>query len=146
MPSILIVVDEPIIRSTLEEFLKAEGFEAEQAASGEEALAKATALDFDVAICDVQMPGMEGVELVNRLRQVRLETFVVIINSFATVESGVESFQAGAQDYFLKPFRFDDLLHKVRHVIEYARVCRENESLRRQLHKRPDTDRIIGSS
>src|SRR5712691_1505945 len=126
MPRILIVDDEPIIRSTLEEFLLNEGFEAEQAASGEEALAKAAERDFHVAICDVQMPGMDGMELLNRLRQTSPETFVLIITAYATVESAVEAFQAGAHDYLMKPVLFDDLIHKIRHLIEYRGVCREN--------------------
>ena len=146
MPRILIVDDEPILRSTLVEFLQHEGFDAEQAASGEEALRQATVQDFDVAICDVQMPGMDGLELLNRLRQTSPETFVLIITAYATVESAVEAFQAGAHDYLMKPVIFDDLLHKLRHLIEYRQVCRENESLRRHLHLRPESGRIIGSS
>src|SRR2546428_2055614 len=142
---ILIVDDEPIIRSTLHEFLEHEGFEAEQAASGDEALKQAAERDFDVAICDVQMPGMDGVELLNRLRRISPETFVLIITAYATVENAVEAFQAGAHDYLMKPVIFDDLLHKIRHVVEYRQVCRENESLRRQLHRAPEPGRIIGS-
>ncbi len=145
MPRILIVDDEPILRSTLEEFLKHEQFEAEQAASGEEALEKASKQDFDVAICDVQMPGMDGLELLNRLRQISPETFVLIITAYATVESAVEAFQAGAHDYLMKPVIFDDLLHKLKHLVEYREVCRENESLRRQLHRGAEPSRIIGS-
>jgi DNA-binding NtrC family response regulator len=146
MPRILIVDDEPILRSTLEEFLKHEGFEAEPVASGEEALAKASQRDFDIAICDVQMPGMDGLELLNRLRQVSPETFVLIITAYATVESAVEAFQAGAHDYLMKPVIFDDLLHKLRHLVEYREVCRENEMLRRQLHRGAEPEQIIGSS
>jgi DNA-binding NtrC family response regulator len=146
MPRILIVDDEPILRSTLEEFLKNEGFDAEPAASGEEALAKAGERDFDVAICDVQMPGMDGLELLNRLRQTSPETFVLIITAYATVENAVEAFQAGAHDYLMKPVIFDDLLHKLRHLVEYREVCREVESLRRQLHRAAEPGRIIGSS
>ena len=146
MPRILIVDDEPILRLTLEEFLRHEGFEAEPAASGAEALARAAERDFDVAICDVQMPGMDGLELLNRLRQVSPETFVLIITAYATVETAVEAFQAGAHDYLMKPVIFDDLLHKIRHLVEYREVCRENESLRRQLHRGAEPGRLIGSS
>jgi DNA-binding NtrC family response regulator len=146
MPLILVVDDEPIIRSTLAEFLGHEGFEAEQAASGDEALRLAGQRDFDVAICDVQMPGMDGVELLNRLRQVSPETFVLIITAYATVENAVEAFQAGAHDYLMKPVIFADLLHKIRHLIEYRAVCHENESLRRQLHRGAEASGIIGSS
>src|SRR5262245_17089206 len=146
MPRILIVDDEPILRATLQEFLEHEGFDAVPAASGEEAIARASATDFDVAICDVQMPGMDGLELLNRLRQISPETFVLIITAYATVENAVEAFQAGAHDYLMKPVIFDDLLHKLRHVIQYREVCRENESLRRQLHQAVQRDRIIGSS
>src|SRR5262245_49199650 len=145
MPRILIVDDEPIIRSTLQEFLQNEQFEAEQAASGEQALQKVAERDFDVAICDVQLPGMDGVELLNRLRQLSPETFVLIITAYATVENAVEAFQAGAHDYLMKPVIFKDLLHKIRHLVEYREVCRENESLRRQLHRASEADRIIGS-
>src|SRR5262245_28040175 len=145
MPRILIVDDEPIIRSTLQEFLQNEQFEAEQAASGEQALQKVAERDFDVAVCDVQMPGMDGLELLNRLRQIIPETFVLIITAYATVENAVEAFQAGAHDYLMKPVIFDDLLHKLKHLVEYREVCRENESLRRQLHRGMEPQRIIGA-
>ena len=146
MPRILIVDDEPILRATLEEFLRHEGFDAELAASGDDALTRAAERDFDVAICDVQMPGMDGLELLNRLRQVSPETFVLIITAYATVENAVEAFQAGAHDYLMKPVIFDDLLHKLRHLIEYREVCRENETLRRRLNRGTEPGQIVGSS
>src|SRR5439155_17912814 len=97
-------------------------------------------------LCDVQMPGMDGLELLNRLRRTSPETFVLIITAYATVESAVEAFQAGAHDYLMKPVLFDDLLHKIRHLVEYREVCRENEALRRQLHRATEPGRMIGSS
>ena len=146
MPRILIVDDEPIIRSTLVEFLASEGFGTDQAASGEQALEQVAKKDYDVAICDVQLPGIDGVELLGRIRQTSPDTFVLIITAYATVENVVEAFHAGAHDYLIKPVIFEDMLHKIHHLVQYRQVCRENEALRRQLHLTPQARRFIGSS
>jgi DNA-binding NtrC family response regulator len=144
--SILIVDDEEIIRSTLEEFLTGRGYEVLTAATAEEALEAIGRRPVDLAICDVQLPGMDGIELLDRLLKVNPECFVLVITAYATVESAVEAFKAGAHDYLMKPVLFDDLLHKIEHLFEYRQLFQENQTLRRELGRERSFDDIVGSS
>src|SRR5262249_23177686 len=110
---ILIVDDEEVLASTLEEFLTGEGFEVAVAADAPRALAIAERQSPDLALCDVQLPGADGLELLDRLLRVRPETLVMMITAFATVENAVAAFRRGAHDYLMKPVIFDELLAKI---------------------------------
>ena len=144
--SILIVDDEEIIRTTFAEFLAGEGFHAASASSAEEALELVRRRAFHVAICDVQLPGLDGIELLDRLVKIRPELFVLLITAYATVESAVEALKAGAHDYLMKPVRFDDLLMRIHHLLRYRKLFLENQRLRRELARQSRFDEIIGSS
>ena len=144
--SILIVEDEEIIRSTLAEFLQTEGFKVTTAARVAEALELARAEDFDVAICDVQLPDGDGVHLLRRLHQLNPQLFVLIITAYATVENAVEAFTAGAYDYFVKPVMFEDLSNKLERLFHYREVFLENQALRRELARGDQFEEIVGSS
>src|SRR5262245_44626536 len=87
--TILVVDDEPLIRDTLAEYLTQEGFQVTGCPSGESALALASERRFDVALCDVQLPGIDGLELLERLLRLSPDTFVLLITAFATVENAV---------------------------------------------------------
>src|ERR1700732_1972750 len=144
--SILIVDDEPLIRATLSEFLMQEGFEVRTCANGEEALAEAAPRHFDVALCDVPLPGMDGMELLDRLLKISSETFVLLITAYATVENAVEAFQRGAQDYLMKPILLEEASNKIRRLLSFRSLCQENHWLRRELHREQPTEPIIGRS
>ncbi len=144
--SILIVEDEEIIRTTLREFLTGEGYVVADAGTVGEALRLARQRDFDVAVCDVQLPDGDGLALLRRLQQVNLETSVLVITAYATVENAVEAFKAGAFDYLVKPVIFEDLAHKLERLYRYRQVHIENQVLRRELARRGDFDQIVGSS
>src|ERR1700687_5466443 len=144
--SILVVDDEPLIRETLAEYLSQEGFQVVTCAEGEEALALAAEQCFDVALCDVQLPGIDGLELLERLLQISPQTFVLLITAFATVENAVEAFQRGAQDYLMKPILLDEVLSKVRRLLAYQSLFQENQRLRRELHRSQPSEEIIGRS
>jgi DNA-binding NtrC family response regulator len=141
---VLVVDDEPLIRATLAEFLAQEGFAVTAAATGEEALVLAHERCFDVALCDVQLPGMDGVELLERLLKISPQTFVLLVTAYATVENAVEAFQRGAHDYLMKPIILADVLHKIRHLLAYRDLFLENQSLRRELNRSHDFDEIVG--
>ena len=143
---ILVVDDEPIIRDTLAEYLGQEGFAVTACASGEEALARAGETPFDIALCDVQLPGIDGIELLHRLLQLNPETFVVLITAYATVESAVEAFQRGAHDYLMKPIILDEVVGKLKRMLTARSVFRENQWLRRELSREYSADHIIGVS
>jgi DNA-binding NtrC family response regulator len=144
--SILVVDDEPLIRETLAEYLTQEGFAVTARASGEEALRAAAEARFDVALCDVQLPGIDGIELLDRLLKLNPETFVVLITAYATVENAVEAFQRGAHDYLMKPIILDEVLGKLKRMLAARDMYRENQWLRRELSRTTDAGEIVGSS
>ena len=143
--SILVVDDEVLIRDTLAEYLGQEGYAVAACATGEEALALAARQRFDVALCDVQLPGMDGLQLLERLHRISPEIFVLLITAYATVENAVEAFQRGAHDYLMKPILLDEVLGKVRRLIAHRALHLENQWLRRELNRaRPG--QIVGAS
>lgn len=144
--SVLIVEDEDIIRTTLREFLVGEGFAVGEAGTVDEALKLARDRDFDVAICDVQLPDGDGIGLLKRLGQMNPETFLLVITAYATVENAVEAFKAGAFDYLVKPVIFEDLHNKLQRLFQYRSLYRENQTLRRELARQDDFEQIVGSS
>ncbi|MGH7169386.1 MAG: sigma-54-dependent transcriptional regulator, partial [Gemmataceae bacterium] len=146
--AILIVDDELLIRETLAEYLSQEGFVVVACASGEEALQRAAAQRFDAVLCDVHLPGLNGLELLDRLQRLNPETFVLLITAYATVENAVEAFQRGAHDYLMKPILLDEVLNKIRRLLAHRTLYRENQWLRRELNlaRRSDSERIIGTS
>jgi DNA-binding NtrC family response regulator len=144
--SVLVVEDEEIIRNALCEFLEDEGYETAQAGSVATALRLGKERDFQVAICDVQLPDGDGVALLRKLHQLNPGLSGLIITAYATVENAVEAFQSGAFDYLVKPVIFDDVANKLRRLFQYRELYLENQALRRELARRDLGDEIIGSS
>jgi DNA-binding NtrC family response regulator len=144
--SVLIVEDEAIIRKTLAEYLLGENFEVAQAGSVAEALQVARTRDFQVAICDVQLPDGDGINLLRRLQQINPSVFVLIITAYATVENAVDAFKAGAFDFLVKPVIYEDLNNKLHRVFQYRDLYLENQALRRELAQPQKFDQVVGSS
>jgi DNA-binding NtrC family response regulator len=142
--AVLVVDDEPIIRETLAEYLGGEGLHVVTCACGEEALARAAEQRFDVVLCDVQMPGLDGLELLERVRRVSPETFVLLITAYATVENAVEAFQRGAHDYLMKPILLDEVLVKIRRLLSHRALFLENQWLRRELNRAEAPGELVG--
>jgi DNA-binding NtrC family response regulator len=144
--NVLVVDDEPLIRETLAEFLSQEGFTVVACASGEEALEHAAGRPFHIALCDVQLPGMDGLELLERLQCLSPDTFILLITAYATVENAVEAFQRGAHDYLMKPILLDEVLGKIRRLLAHRKLYMENQWLRRELNRAQPDEQIVGSS
>jgi DNA-binding NtrC family response regulator len=144
MARILIVDDEPLIRDTLAEYLSQEGFVVASCANGEQALVRAQEQAFDVAICDVQLPGIDGVELLERLLKISPSTLVLLITAYGTVENAVLAFQRGAHDYLMKPILLDEVRDKLRRLLAYRDLYQENQWLRRELNRSASADAIVG--
>ena len=100
----------------------------------------------DLAILDIKLPGSEGLEVLRRIRVLRPELAVVVINSFATVRSAVEAMKLGAYDYLIKPFFPDDLLSLTEKVVDRSRLVQENRSLKAEIRRRFDPDQVIFKS
>lgn len=145
-PAILVVDDEPLIRATLLEYLSGEGFAVVACATGREALEHVQQQFFAVVLCDVQLPDLDGLELLERLLQISPESFVLLITAYATVENAVQAFQLGAQDYLMKPILLDEVLGKIRRLLSYRELFQENQALRRELNRPPEGGCIIGGS
>ncbi len=143
---LLIVDDEEVIAQTLQEFLQGEGYEVTCASEAEEALRALEAHDPDIVLCDVQLPGGDGLDLLDRILDRRPETLVMIITAYATVEDAVTAFKRGAQDYLMKPVIFDELLTKLQRLLEFRQLSRENQALRRHLHGEFDPTTLVGDS
>jgi DNA-binding NtrC family response regulator len=143
---ILIVDDEEVISGTLREFLEGEQFEVATAADMPGALALVESFGPDVVLCDVQLPGADGLTVLERSLRIRPETLFIMITAYATVENAVAAFRRGAQDYLMKPVLFEDLLAKLDRLIAYRRLLLENQALRRQLHRQGEIDALVGES
>ena len=145
---ILVVDDEPVIRDTLAEFLTAEGFAVTPAASGEDAVKHAADRRFDVVLCDVNLPGLDGIDVLDRVARTSPDTFVLLITAYATVETAVEAFQKGADDYLMKPIILREVVGKIRRLLGQRDLCRENQRLRRELNRAdgPTPGLIVGTS
>jgi DNA-binding NtrC family response regulator len=143
---VLIVDDEDVIAATLREFLEGEQFEVATAADMTQGLALVETFEPDVVLCDVQLPGGDGLAVLNRALRIRPETMFIMITAYATVENAVAAFRRGAQDYLMKPVLFDDLLAKIDRLIAYRRLLLENQALRRQLHGQADLAAMVGES
>jgi DNA-binding NtrC family response regulator len=144
--AVLVVDDEPLIRETLAEFLGQEGLRVTVCASGEEALARAAEQRFDIVVCDVQLPGLDGLDLLDRLQQISPETFVLLITAFATVENAVQAFHRGAHDYLMKPILLDEVLAKIRRLLAHRALYLENQWLRRELNRAEAHGQIVATS
>jgi DNA-binding NtrC family response regulator len=143
---LLIVEDEAVIRASLAEYLADEGFDVATSATCRDAIAQVRERDFVVAICDVRLPDGDGIELCKRLQQLNPRLFVLIITAYATVETAVAAFQAGAADYLIKPVLFDDLRHKLDRLFRFHELVLENQALRRELSRQDRPDQLVGGS
>jgi DNA-binding response OmpR family regulator len=122
MNKLLIVDDDTELRTNLSEIMTGAGFQVSAAASGRDAVELAAAEDFDVVLLDLIMPKMSGSDVLVELRRVSPRSKIIMITAFATVENAVDAIKRGASDYVSKPFKIDELLTRVRRVLEEARV------------------------
>jgi len=143
---ILIVDDEQIIRESLSFILKKEGYTVDEAPNGRDALTLHESSPFDIIITDIEMPEMKGVELLTQIRQRTPQALVIIITAFASVETAIQALREGASDYILKPINFDDLLYRVKKLLEYRSLALENSLLRQELQRTYDFEQIVGQS
>lgn len=141
-----IIDDEPIIHEVLGDLLTAEGYEVEMSSSGEEALTKHSSQAFDLVLLDLLMPGMDGIEVLKKLRKIDPYAVITIITAYASVESAISAMKTGAFDYVQKPFKHDELLLTVRRAIEHRRLQEENLRLKDELKKKFSFENIIGKS
>ncbi len=141
-----IIDDEPVIHDVLAQLLTSEGYEVESSASGEEALEKFPSQSFDVILLDLLMPGMDGIEVLRRIKKIDPLASVIMITAYGSVESAISAMKIGALDYVQKPFKHDDLLLAIGKAVERKRLQDENLRLKDELRQRYGFANIIGKS
>jgi len=141
-----VIDDEPVIHDVLGQLLTSEGYEVEISASGEEALEKFPSQSFDVILLDLLMPGMDGIEVLRRIRKVDPLAAIIIITAYGSVESAIAAMKIGALDYVQKPFKHADLLLAIEKAVERKRLQDENVRLKDELRQRYGFANIIGKS
>jgi DNA-binding NtrC family response regulator len=144
--SILIVDDEQVVRESLVHWFTEDGYEVEAADSASAALAKLAGQEFDLVIADIRMPGMDGIELLEKIRAEQMDTAVIVMTGYASVETAVRALKHGAFDYITKPFDPDDLSVVARNALEQHRLRRENRLLRQQISEDQALTDLIGQS
>lgn len=144
--SILIVDDEPLMRLSMVDALKALGYEVSAAAEGNEGLELVTKNQSDVLITDLRLPGMSGLELLQSSKQHSPRTEVIVITAHGSVETAVGAMKLGAYDYITKPFQMDELLLIVERVIKVLALRDENIQLKEKLEGKFNFQGILGKN
>jgi two-component system response regulator PilR (NtrC family) len=144
--AILVADDEAAVRESVADVLRDEGYQVTAAADGTRALAALDTHDFDVVLSDLRMPGADGLTVLRRTREVSPQTLVLLMTAHATVDTAIEALQRGAQDYLIKPLIFEDVLHKIDHLMRHRQVAWENQMLRSQVAQQWDFENLVGSS
>jgi two-component system, NtrC family, response regulator AtoC len=143
---ILIVDDEPMMSDSLRQNLVEEGYRVDTAATGAEAIELFDRGGHHLAICDLQLPDMDGMEVLRHVKDTSPSTEVIVISGYGTVQRAVDATKAGAFYFVEKPFDFDELEPLVEKALERRELVAEAESMRRQLSTRTEFFNIIGAS
>jgi diguanylate cyclase (GGDEF)-like protein len=136
---ILIVDDDSGIRTTMHEFIGMSGFDAQSAASAEDALAMMAEQEPDVVITDISLPGIDGLELTDRIKK-KYEADVIVITGYSAEYSYEEAISKGASDFLFKPVRFAELLLRLRRVLKERQLTQERVKMLEQLQRLATTD------
>jgi two-component system, NtrC family, nitrogen regulation response regulator NtrX len=143
MPTILIIDDERAIRNVLKDILSNEGFKVEEAADGEEGLKKFQAGSFDVVLCDIKMPKLDGIEFLQKVMETGTDIPVIMISGHGNIETAVDAVKKGAFDYISKPPDLNRLLITIRNAMDKTTLVQETKVLKRKVSK---VQEIIGES
>jgi two-component system response regulator AtoC len=143
---VLVIDDEEGLRHMLASFLAKEGFAVATAPTGAEGLALAKSTRHAVVLCDVVLPDVDGLALVEQLRDVDHHQLILVMSAYGSLETAIEAIRRGARDYLSKPFQPQELLLKVRRLLEEERLREENLRLQRELSGRWASRAIVGKS
>ena len=143
---ILIIDDEKSIRLALKDILEDEGYEVDLAEDGKVGLEKATAGKFDVIFCDIKMPGMDGMETLDKMIAEGVESAIVMISGHGDIETAVKCIKAGAYDFVQKPLDLNRVLITVKNATDHKDVVRENKTLKKKIASTAFAQEIVGNS
>jgi len=143
MAAILLIDDEKSIRNVLKDILQHEGYRIEEAADGEQGLQKMAAQPFDLVLCDIKMPKMDGLEVLQQIMQLQPDVPVIMISGHGTIETAVDAVKKGAFDFIAKPPDLNRLLITIRNALDKNTLVKETRVLKKKVQRVQD---IIGNS
>ena len=143
MAKILIIDDEKSIRKTLREILEYEKYQVEEAADGAEGLALIQKDKFDIILCDIKMPKMDGIEVLDKIMKLSVDTPVIMVSGHGNIETAVEAVKKGAFDFIAKPLDLNRLLVTLRNAMDKSTLVTETKVLKKKMSKTFD---MIGAS
>ena len=143
MADILIIDDEKAIRKTLTEILSFEGYKIEEAADGDEGLKKFKEKTFDLILCDIKMPKMDGIEFLQKAGEINPDVPIIMISGHGNIETAVDAVKKGAYDYISKPPDLNRLLITIRNAMDKSSLVTETKVLKRRVSK---VQEMIGNS
>lgn len=144
--SILIVDDESSVRDSLYNWFIEDGYHVAVAEDAKTALRILESESFDIVLSDIKMPGMDGLQMLSRIKALRKDAIVIMMTAFATVETAVQALKDGAFDYVTKPFDPDDLSHLIRNAAKQISLMEENEILKEKVVSLENIEDLIGES
>jgi DNA-binding NtrC family response regulator len=144
--SILIVDDEESVRDSLYNWFIEDGYRVECAENANRALSMLESDSFDIILADIKMPGMDGLEMLRRIKLLKSDSIIIIMTAFATVDTAVQALKDGAFDYVTKPFDPDDLSHLIRNATKQISLTEENENLKIKVVSLENVEDMIGQS
>ena len=144
--NILVVDDEKIVRESLYHWFEDEGYIVETAENSEDALRKFDKGKYDLVLLDMKMPGMSGLDLLPKLKQIDNDCFVILITAYASVPSAIRALKDGAFDYITKPVDPDELDHLVKNALQQKRLKTENEQLKNKIDELIMPENLLGES
>ncbi len=143
MAAILLIDDEKSIRNVLKDILQHEGYRIEEAADGEQGLQKLASQPFDLVLCDIKMPKMDGLEVLQQIMQLQPDVPVIMISGHGTIETAVDAVKKGAFDFIAKPPDLNRLLITIRNALDKNTLVKETRVLKKKVQRVQD---IIGNS
>ena len=146
MSRVLVIDDDPGVRESMSRMLSQAGYTVRVAETGEEGFDIARGGGFDVILSDMRMPGLSGLDVLRKLRDVRVDASFIVMTGFGTVDSAVEAMKLGAVDFVQKPFFRDELLMRVRSAAERRQLARQVDLLQRQMPPSAGGDPLVGES
>jgi len=144
--TILVVDDEESVRDSLFNWFTEDGFHVECAENAKRALTMLESGNFDIILSDIKMPGMDGLEMLRRIKSLKSDSIVIVMTAFATVDTAVKALKDGAFDYVTKPFDPDDLTHLIRNATKQISLTEENETLKKKIISLENIEDLIGNS
>lgn len=146
LDKILVVDDEESIRWVFKKGLEKKGYHVKTVESAEDALQEFQKTPYPLVFVDIRLPGMNGLEALERIKKIDKNTFIIVITAQATMKNAIEAMKKGAYDYIVKPFDLDQIDIAIHKVLETKRLMKEVAHVKNEIKEKPEIDEIIGKS